>query len=338
MPQRLAVAREARGAVGQVAEPLLVADRDAAVGAVAEAVDALPALGGEERDHVVAGRDERDAVTDALDDAGALVAEHAGRVAGRVGAGGGVEVGVADAAGGEPDEHLARLRLGEVDLLDDERAAELLENCCADFHGASIVACFSRRSGVCRDRALDARVPSSGADSARRRLPFQLGTHASPAISVTTNGPLPALTNSATAFAAGSTIAIRLLPDLRHPEPARDDLRVAERTRRAGTVALIVVRGGIDAHDARRCRHPDRIGRRSRPAAADDRDRRRRLVFVAGSMRSTLERACGPDRAERPDDARSRREQREALDDAVSRRVDPLDVAAAVRRRPTPHS
>ena len=68
------------------------------------------------------GRDERDAVADALDDAGALVAEHAGRVAGRVGAGGGVEVGVADAAGGEPDEHLARLRLGEIDLLDDERA------------------------------------------------------------------------------------------------------------------------------------------------------------------------------------------------------------------------
>ena len=137
VPQRLAVAREPRGAVGEVAEALLVADRDAAVGAVAEAVDALPALGGEERDHVVAGRDERDAVTDALDDAGTLVAEHAGRVAGRVGAGGGVEVGVADAAGGEPDEHLARLRLGEIDLLDDERAAELLEDCGADLHGAS---------------------------------------------------------------------------------------------------------------------------------------------------------------------------------------------------------
>ena len=138
MAQRLAVAREPGGAVGEVAEALLVADRDAAVGAVAEAVDALAALGREERDHVVAGRDERDAVADALDDAGALVPEHARRVAGRVGAGGGVEVGVADAARGEPDEHLARLRLGEVDLLDDERAAELLEHCCADFHGASL--------------------------------------------------------------------------------------------------------------------------------------------------------------------------------------------------------
>ena len=138
MPQRLAVAREPRRAVGQVAVALLVADRDAAVGAVAEAVDALPALGSEQRDHVVAGRDERDALADALDDAGSLVAEHARRVAGRVGAGRGVEVGVADAAGGEPDEHLAGLRLGEVDLLDDERAAELLEDCGADLHGASL--------------------------------------------------------------------------------------------------------------------------------------------------------------------------------------------------------
>ncbi len=42
-----------------------------------------------------------------LDDAGALVAEHGRRVAGRVGARRGVEVGVADAAGDEPHEHLA---------------------------------------------------------------------------------------------------------------------------------------------------------------------------------------------------------------------------------------
>ena len=136
--QRLAVAREPRRAVGQVAEPLLVADREAAVGAVAEAVDARPALRREQRDHVVARGDERDALADPLDDTRALVAEHAGRVAGRVGAGSGVEVGVADAAGGEPDEHLAGLRLGEIDLLDDERAAELLEHRCANLHGASL--------------------------------------------------------------------------------------------------------------------------------------------------------------------------------------------------------
>ena len=53
--QRLAVAREPRRAVGEVAVPLLVADREAAVGAAAEAVDAPPALRREQRDHVVAG-------------------------------------------------------------------------------------------------------------------------------------------------------------------------------------------------------------------------------------------------------------------------------------------
>ena len=65
-------------------------------------MDARAALGREERHDVVAGAD--DAGADPFDDAGALVAEHARRVPGRVGAGGGVEVGVADAARDEPDE------------------------------------------------------------------------------------------------------------------------------------------------------------------------------------------------------------------------------------------
>ena len=72
----------------------------------------------------------------ALDDAGALVTEHARRVARRIGARGGVEVGVADTARDEPDEHLARPRLGELDLLHHERPAELLEHRGADLHAA----------------------------------------------------------------------------------------------------------------------------------------------------------------------------------------------------------
>ena len=92
------------------------------------------ALGREERDDVVARRDERDARPDSLDDSGTLVPEHARRVAGRVGAGGRVEIRVAHTARGEPHEHLAVLRLGEVDLLDDERLPELLEHCGADLH------------------------------------------------------------------------------------------------------------------------------------------------------------------------------------------------------------
>ena len=134
VPQRLAAARESRRAVREIAEPLLVADRDAAVGPVAETMDALPALGREERDHVVAGGDEGDTVADALDDTRALVAEDARRVAGRVGARRRVQIRVADTARGEADENLACPRLGEVDLLDGERASELLENGGADLH------------------------------------------------------------------------------------------------------------------------------------------------------------------------------------------------------------
>jgi hypothetical protein len=39
---------------------------------------------------------------------------------------------VADAAGDDPDERLACLRLRQLDLLDDERLPELLENCGPD--------------------------------------------------------------------------------------------------------------------------------------------------------------------------------------------------------------
>jgi probable F420-dependent oxidoreductase len=45
---------------------------------------------------------------------------------------------VADAAGGEPDEDLARARLREVDLLDDKWLPELLENRCPDAHAQSL--------------------------------------------------------------------------------------------------------------------------------------------------------------------------------------------------------
>ena len=134
MAHRLAASREAGRPVGEVAEPLLVANRDAPVRPAAAAVDALAALRGEERDDVVAGLDERHALADALDDARALVPEHARHVSGRVGARGGVQVGVADAARSEPHEHLALLRLREIDLVDDERLPEFLEHGGADLH------------------------------------------------------------------------------------------------------------------------------------------------------------------------------------------------------------
>jgi hypothetical protein len=136
--QRLAVSRETSRPVGEVPGVLLVADRDAAVGLRAAAVHALAALRCEQRHDVIAGPDGADTVADALDDARTLVPEHAGRVARRVDAGRGVHVGVADAARGEPHEDLTGLRLGEVDLLDDERLTELLEDGRSDLHGENL--------------------------------------------------------------------------------------------------------------------------------------------------------------------------------------------------------
>ena len=107
--QRLSVQCEARRPVGQEAESLLIADRHAAVRPRAETVDALAALGSEQRDDVVARGHEAHARPHALDDARALVAEHARGVAGRVRARGGVQVGVADPARLEADERLAGL-------------------------------------------------------------------------------------------------------------------------------------------------------------------------------------------------------------------------------------
>ena len=99
----LAVAVEARAAVREVALVLLLADGEADVRSWGERqCTHLPHWGREQRDDVVAGRDARHALADCLDHAGALVAEDGGGVAGRVRAAGGVEVGVADAAGFKP--------------------------------------------------------------------------------------------------------------------------------------------------------------------------------------------------------------------------------------------
>src|SRR5437762_49915 len=81
---------------------LLVADREAQVGARALAVDALAALGREQGDNMVARAHQRDTITNLLNNTNTLVPEHRWGVPRRVGARGGVEVGVADAARLEP--------------------------------------------------------------------------------------------------------------------------------------------------------------------------------------------------------------------------------------------
>ncbi len=134
---RLAVERQPGRPVRQVAEVLLLADREAQVRIRTAAVHALAALGREQRDDAVAGRDARDAVADPLDDTRALVTEHRRRVAGRVDARGGVHVRVADAARLQPDQHLSCARLREIELSDLQRLAELLEQGGADLHGGA---------------------------------------------------------------------------------------------------------------------------------------------------------------------------------------------------------
>jgi hypothetical protein len=136
MTDRLAVARQPCRPVRQVAEVLLLTDREAEVRAWVAAVLALAALRREERDDVVADGDRGDALPHRLDNPGTLVPEHGRRVPGGVCPRRREQVGVANPAGREADEHLASLRLGEVELLNLERLTEPLEHRGTDLHGA----------------------------------------------------------------------------------------------------------------------------------------------------------------------------------------------------------
>src|ERR1700749_5057971 len=86
---------------------------------------------------MVAGPQARTPLAHALDDPRPLVPEHRGRVARGVDSGGGVHVGVADAARLQTHQHLARPRFGEVELADGEGLAELLQHRCSDLHVGS---------------------------------------------------------------------------------------------------------------------------------------------------------------------------------------------------------
>ena len=134
VPDRLSAGGEPRRAVGQEPFVLLLADREAEIRSGVEAVHAFATLRREERHDVIAAGDRGHALPDLFDDACSFVAEHGRRVARRIRAGRGVEIGVADPTGDEPDEHFSRLRLGKLDLLDLEWSAELTEDCSLDAH------------------------------------------------------------------------------------------------------------------------------------------------------------------------------------------------------------
>jgi hypothetical protein len=126
----------------QMTEVLLLADCKAQVRARALTVDALAALRREERHDMVAQCEIAHTLAERLDDACALVAEHGRRVAGGVDTGRRVQIGVTDTAGDEPDEHLAGLRVGELELLHDERLPELLEQRGTHLHLRLLLACL----------------------------------------------------------------------------------------------------------------------------------------------------------------------------------------------------
>ncbi len=130
----LAVVGEARGAVGHQALALRFANRDAQVGLAGQAELALAALGGVERNDVIARLDAGDALADLDDDARALMAENDRENALRIVAGQRESVGVAYPGMRDFDEHFTFLGRCDIDLDDFERLACLEGYGGARFH------------------------------------------------------------------------------------------------------------------------------------------------------------------------------------------------------------
>ena len=131
---RLAVLREAAGAVGHVAGPHGGGDRLAQIGLGRGAVFAVAALGDVERDDVVARLQRFDAGAALDHDAAAFVAEDAGECAFGVVARQGEGIGVADAAGDDLQQHLALARAFDFDLFNRQRFLGFPGNGGTSFH------------------------------------------------------------------------------------------------------------------------------------------------------------------------------------------------------------
>ncbi|MNE63235.1 hypothetical protein D3C80_1585750 [compost metagenome] len=99
MVDRLALVGEPRGAVGHQPFALGGAYGLAQVGLAGGAELALAALGGVQRDHVIADGNRGHALTDGFDNGTAFMAKDRREDAFRVGTGQGVGVGMADTAG-----------------------------------------------------------------------------------------------------------------------------------------------------------------------------------------------------------------------------------------------
>ncbi len=123
--QHLAVQREARSAIGHQALALGGAHGATQVGLAREAEFALAALGGIQRDHMIARLQAGHARPDRFDNPGAFMPQHRRKQPLRVFAGERVSIGVADAGGDDTHQHLTRLRVLHVDFRQRQGLASL---------------------------------------------------------------------------------------------------------------------------------------------------------------------------------------------------------------------
>jgi len=126
--------REAACAVRHDPLPLRRTDRHAEIGFAGQAVFALPAFGGVERNDVVALGDARHAASDIDDDAGAFVAEDRRKQALRIRPGEREFVGVADPGRLDLDKNLAVLGTVELNLLESQRLSGFERDSSASLH------------------------------------------------------------------------------------------------------------------------------------------------------------------------------------------------------------
>jgi len=131
---RFAVTGETGGAVQERALGHHRPGGAAEVGEVVQALGTAAAGGRPGKRDVAAPPHAGDAGADLLDDAAALVTED-GRTWRLGGAVDRVQVGVADAAGVQPHEHLARSRRRQLELGYHQRSADALEHGRAGDHG-----------------------------------------------------------------------------------------------------------------------------------------------------------------------------------------------------------
>jgi hypothetical protein len=125
--------------------PLRRADRLAEIGLLTEAIVALAAFGGVERDDVVALPEAGNARADIDDDPRPFMAENGGKQAFRIGARERVGVGVADASRLDFDQNLARKRPFELHGLQAELLSRSNGNRGTHVHANLLISSQRRR-------------------------------------------------------------------------------------------------------------------------------------------------------------------------------------------------